>query len=299
MVTKMANMALASLMSMTPAVNAEYFIAADGNPIWYRSIGHGETTIIFIHGGLYDSSSSWPNFILRTLANEYRLLQFDMRGHGFTWRHSPESYGFSLAQVAQDLHMLINNEAGNNIVLVGWSTGAYVAYEYLETFGYNDIASLVVIDMPPRFVNDQEWELGFGTLEEISALIQAAQANDFAVRSQFTQSVLSPLLPIGNTKGKKLLRHGTLPTLQTVGELLTELSAADYRHLVPTLDIPVLYMYGTESELFPNDAAEWMGEAGAEVRRCYGAGHALQLQRHGAFFRYLEHFLMLNVGDVK
>ncbi|HLU44628.1 MAG TPA: alpha/beta fold hydrolase [Natronosporangium sp.] len=88
--------------------------------IWYEDRGSG-APVVLLHGGLSDGRMFHDN--LATLADRFRLLQPDLRGHG----RSPDVPGpWGPPELAADLVELMEKTSGP-AKLVGYSLGATVA----------------------------------------------------------------------------------------------------------------------------------------------------------------------------
>lgn len=91
----------------------------------YLLEGDGKKTIVFIHG-LSDSLLYWMP-LSSVLKNDYRVLSYDLRGHGESELGFDE---FTMDMLADDLHGLLNNLAIENASLVGLSLGGNVALSF-------------------------------------------------------------------------------------------------------------------------------------------------------------------------
>ncbi|WP_176560252.1 alpha/beta fold hydrolase [Brevibacillus dissolubilis] len=120
----------------------------DGAKLSYIDKGRGQP-ILFIHApgiGSINFSRQEP------LAHKYRLLIPDLRGHGDS---TPAREVFTIRDVADDLHDLIEALQLQDVVLCGYSQGACIALEcllsYPECFsgailvgGYSEVNNLTL-----------------------------------------------------------------------------------------------------------------------------------------------------------
>ncbi len=105
-----------------PAPDSEGYVINDGSRIWYSSYGAGRP-VILLHGGL-GHSGNWGHQIPSLLANGYRVLLIDSRGHGRSTRDSrPYSYDLMAADVLAVMDALSLEQAS----LIGWSDGACIS----------------------------------------------------------------------------------------------------------------------------------------------------------------------------
>lgn len=99
----------------------------DDGALWYDQRGSGPP-LVFLHGGWQDSTS-WQKQVDH-FAEEYRVVTFDLRGHGQTGPTETEAYSIEL--FVDDLERLLGHLGIENPLLVGVSVGGMVLQEYLH-----------------------------------------------------------------------------------------------------------------------------------------------------------------------
>lgn len=128
--------------------------AADGVRIAVQEGGdpNGQP-IIFIHG-LLGSHLSWDKQVNSPELQRYRLITFDMRGHGLSGQPERADAYRDGRRWADDLAAVIAGSGARQPVLVGWSLGAAVTTNYLAAYGDGQIAGAVyvggVIELTPE-----------------------------------------------------------------------------------------------------------------------------------------------------
>ena len=97
--------------------------------------------ILLIHG-LSQNHLCWTRQYQSTLAGEFRLVAYDLRGHGMSQAPlEPEHY--TDAQLwADDVAAIIQQLGLDGPVLVGWSYGGFVICDYLRAHGQDRIAAI-------------------------------------------------------------------------------------------------------------------------------------------------------------
>lgn len=109
--------------------------------------------IIFIHG-LLGSHLSWDKQVNSPELQRYRLITFDMRGHGLSGQPERADAYRDGRRWADDLAAVIAGSGARQPVLVGWSLGAAVTTNYLAAYGDEQIAGAVyvggVIELTPE-----------------------------------------------------------------------------------------------------------------------------------------------------
>jgi pimeloyl-ACP methyl ester carboxylesterase len=97
------------------------YVIANGVRMWYADRGTGDPGVL-LHGGLTDSRDFAGN--LDALADTFRLLLPDRRGHG----HTPDVAGpITIELTARDTAAFVDKVVGGRVRLVGYSAGAIVA----------------------------------------------------------------------------------------------------------------------------------------------------------------------------
>ena len=84
----------------------------------------GKPLVVFTHGACVDHHSFDP--IVPVVAQQYRVLNWDVRGHG---RSQPIGEPFSLSLAAEDLLALVNHLGVEKATFVGHSNGTYITQE--------------------------------------------------------------------------------------------------------------------------------------------------------------------------
>jgi pimeloyl-ACP methyl ester carboxylesterase len=106
-----------------PASSSGKVIQANGINIYYEEQGKGEP-LILLHG-FGRTASDWKPFIPE-LSKEYRVIAWDMRGHGRS-AQPDTSETFLHAVAARDLIAIIESLKLPNVNLIGHSSGGIIA----------------------------------------------------------------------------------------------------------------------------------------------------------------------------
>lgn len=114
------------------------FINAHGITQYYRLEGSG-TPLVFVHGALVDHHSWDPQFT--EFQGEFRVLAYDLRGHGRTGASQQAQYSVRL--LADDLLALLSALGIERPLLCGLSLGGMVAQTYAANY---PVAGLVLTD---------------------------------------------------------------------------------------------------------------------------------------------------------
>jgi len=122
---------------------------------WGKAAG---PPILFIHGWS-QNHLCWDKQYESALRDEFRLVAYDLRGHGMSEAPpGPEHYTDGKLW-ADDLAAIIDQLGLERPVLVGWSYGAFVICDYVRAYGQDRIAAVNFVEGAVRL-----GEAAFGTL---------------------------------------------------------------------------------------------------------------------------------------
>ncbi|HEY6874690.1 MAG TPA: alpha/beta fold hydrolase [Geobacteraceae bacterium] len=258
-----------------------------GVHLWFESAGGGEP-LVLVHGwGM--SRTVWR--YQQGLATDHRVIAVDLRGHG---RSSAPSSGYDFDDFANDLLVLFDHLRLNNVTLLGWSMGAMVALTVCSRLRER-LAALVLVSGTPKFTAADDYPFG----------LPAAAAKGLALRlkkdypramadfyqGMFAEGELSPE-EFRRIKDEVAIAR-ELPGQETARESLASLAAADLRHLLPAIDLPVLLVHGSADAICLPEASRHMAEQLPNARLVIleGVGHAPFLSRPTEFTAVLTKFL--------
>ena len=105
---------------------------------WGRTDG---PPILFIHGWS-QSHLCWAKQYDSALAEEFRLVAYDLRGHGMSEAPLEPQHYTDAELWADDVAAIIEQLGLDRPVLVGWSYGGFIIPDYVRTHGQERIAAI-------------------------------------------------------------------------------------------------------------------------------------------------------------
>ncbi|WP_277184261.1 alpha/beta fold hydrolase [Caballeronia sp. BR00000012568055] len=141
----------AALFSALPAsasaAEKQYTVTApDGVQLAVQEAGDPNgPPVVFIHG-LLGSRLNWQAQVERAQLGGYRLITYDLRGHGLSGKPADAAAYTEGRRWADDLAAVIEAAHAMKPVLVGWSLGGAVISNYLASYGDGGIAGAVYVD---------------------------------------------------------------------------------------------------------------------------------------------------------
>ncbi len=198
--------------------------------------------IVFIHG-LRQSRLSWDRQFADPALTKFRLVRFDLRGHGDSDKPAaPEAYA-DAGRWADDLAAVIAMAKLRRPVLVGWSLGGVVIGAYLRKHGGTAIAGINLVDAVTKLSADLLTPLA-GTFA------RSTTSHDLAERTAATADFLAACFhhpPTGAELQRMLVVNGM--TARAVGEGVVKIDPPDFEPVFQAYAGPVLLTHGTHDHL--------------------------------------------------
>ena len=261
----------------------QHFTASDGVRIAYRDEGAGRP-ILLLHGLMAHGGFFEPQ---RALADAFRLIRVDLRGHGSSSADAP-----TVGRIAADIAELTEQLELSGAVGVGWSLGASVLWRLLSGRVSARFAGAVVIDMTPRVLNGGDWTLGLSQ-EHCDARADAMR-DDFPAFARGAGAAIFAQPPqAGNRRladwaAEEFARNDPA----AITALWSSLVAEDLRALLSEIGQPTLVVHGSHSHLYGAGTAEDLTRELPNARAIAFArsGHAPHLEEPELFNSTLRQF---------
>jgi non-heme chloroperoxidase len=230
-----------------------------GNPVGLE--------ILFIHG-FSQSYLSWMRQVDSDLAKEFRIVTYDLRGHGSSDKpFDPARYRDSKAW-GDEVQAVMDAAGLKRPVLVGWSYAGRVISDYLATHGASRLAGINFVDAPikvdPALIGDNLKNLPLMTSDDLATNIAATRA---FVHGCFSRQ------PSADDFETMLAFNMMVPPAVRAGLGGRPLDASD---LMSKLTLPVLVTHGAEDRNAKVGAAKYTASVipGARLSIYEGIGHA-------------------------
>lgn len=262
-----------------------YFVTDDNNHIYYEDQGSGEP-LVFIHG--WTCSRRYFKYQVPEFSKKYRVITYDLRGHGDSDRSERTETGMSLDRFATDLHQLIDYLGLKNVNLCGWSMGTSTLLNYVRLFGCDNAKSLCFIDMTPKLLTDDEWMLGQACDFNIQANLEFSEvvANNWPLACQlFMPLVFCKDYDQNSETFKWAMQQALNNTPHCMLAMWLAMAVNDYRDVLPAISVPVFLAYSGDGLLYSPKHGEYMKEhiPNATLDIFPGCGHALFVENPEKF----------------
>jgi len=243
----------------------------------------GDPVIIFIHGFPFNKSM-W-NKQMEVLKENYRVIAYDVRGHG---NSDAGTEDFSIDLFATDLLNLMDALKIDKAMLCGLSMGGYIALNAVENYP-DRFDALILSDTTCTADTPEAKEKRMKTIKSIrkdglEKFADESLTNLFALESFSTKKkeIAAVREMIVNTTEESLCK--TLRAFYERKETCNKLS---------DIYVPVLIMVGNEDKITPLAAAQLMNEKINEsLLSVIGhAGHLSNIENPSEFNDQLEEFV--------
>jgi len=239
--------------------------------------------ILFIHGWS-QNHLCWAKQYESALADEFRLVAYDLRGHGMSEAPlEPEHYTDGELW-ADDVAAIIDELRLDRPVLVGWSYGGFIACDYVRAYRQDRIAAIDVVGGAVKL-----GEAAFGTLIGPGFLdhFADATADDLPTNIRGMRALLKAFVakPLPPDDFETLL----CSSMAVPARIRANLAAREIDGVLRALEVPVLVTHGrADSVVLPAMAEHVLATCPvAEASWYEGVGHAPHLEEPERFNREL------------
>ena len=242
-----------TLTQGTTTMSSSFITTKDGVEIFFKDWGPKDAQPIVFHHGWPLSSDDWDGQMLFFLANGYRVVASDRRGHG---RSSQVSEGHDMDHYAADVSDVVEHLDLKNAVHIGHSTGGGQVARYVAKFGQPQgrVAKAVLVSAVPPIMLKTESNPGGLPISVFDGIRSALAAN----RSQFYQDLPVPFYGF-NRDGVKPVqaiidnwwRQGMMGGAKAHYDGVKAFSETDQTDDLKAITVPTLVMHGDDDQIVP------------------------------------------------
>jgi pimeloyl-ACP methyl ester carboxylesterase len=272
------------------------FLPSGGYTIAYSDEGHGDKTIIFIHG-LGSYSQAW-NKNVAELKKSYRCIAVDLPGYG---KSSKEPHSGAMTFYASVINELAQTLRLKNVYIAGHSMGGQIAIT--AALKYPELVSGLILAAPAGFEyfnkGQRQWFRDVMTLDGVRLTtceaIQNNLATNFYRLPADADFMISDRMAMRNAEDFVPYCYAVV---QSVAGMVDE-PVLDY---LKDLNTPTLILFGENDNLIPNrylnpgktrDIAEngHSRIAGSKLVMIPQCGHFLMFEKPEVFNAEVKEFL--------
>lgn len=247
-------------------VESHVLTSRDGVRIVYYEGGNPEGQPIILSNGLGGNIEAW-NDLVHYFSEKYRIVSWDYRGL-YQSGPSDDMGGYALLRHVEDLEDLVEHLGLTDYLLIGWSMGCQVNFEFCRTHA-DAVAGLIAINgttgrpfhtfvgrktiddvieqvLPPVLgIAQRHWE-------KVAFVGPAVAESSLALRA------LQAIGVIGSTANleifQRLARGFVSLDFGIYTQILEELGAHDATDVAMNLELPLLLIAGEKDPLTPSGA---------------------------------------------
>lgn len=227
---------------------------SDGTSIFYKDWGPRDGRPIVFHHGWPLSADDWDNQMLFFLAEGYRVIAHDRRGHG---RSSQSQSGHEMDTYAADVAAVTDVLDLRDAVHIGHSTGGGEVARYVARAKPGRVAKAVLVGAVPPIMVRTPSNPGGLPIEVFDGFRASLVAN----RAQFYIDVPSGPFYGYNRPGTEVSqgvidnwwRQGMRGAANAHYECIKAFSETDFTEDLKAIDVPVLVAHGTDDQIVPYD----------------------------------------------
>ncbi|AEH39101.1 alpha/beta fold hydrolase [Halopiger xanaduensis] len=257
----------------------------NGARLYYEESGSG-TPILFLHGVMMGSRFFTEQ--QDALAGDYRPIVLDFRGHG---RSEKTETGHTLPTYAADVEAFLEQRELDDVVLVGWSMGSLVAWEFIDQFGTDRLRGFVSVEQQPLDLEGDDYEHGVFDFDEFVELMELAQTDPHELGRVFIEQMFAgePSDEVARLLFDEIAR--VPPSVKSA--IFFDQSVRDYRPVLEDVDVPTLVCLGEDETLLETGGVEYVAERipDADLERFADSGHCPFLEQPATFNRVLSDFV--------
>jgi pimeloyl-ACP methyl ester carboxylesterase len=249
---------------------------------WGREEG---PAILFIHGWS-QNHLCWAMQYESALTDAFRLVAYDLRGHGMSEAPLGPEYYAEAGLWADDLAAIMDELGLERSVLVGWSYGAFVICDYIRAYGQDRIAAVNLVEGAAKL-----GEAAFGTLigpgflDHFAGVTADDLPTNIGAMRAFVRGCTAKPLSAEDFE-TALCWNVMVPSHVRASLGARELDCDD---VLRSLEVPLLVTQGREDTLVLSAMAEHIVAVcpTAEVSWYDGVGHVPHLEEPERFNREL------------
>ena len=224
----------------------------DGTHIFYKDWGPRDAQPIVFHHGWPLSSDDWDNQMMFFLAEGYRVIAHDRRGHG---RSTQTDGGNDMDTYASDVDALVTELGLTNAIHIGHSTGGGEVTRYVAQHGKGRVAKAVLLDAVPPVMVKKESNPGGTPIEVFDGFRATLAAN----RAQFYLDIPTGPFYGFNRPGAKVSqgliqnwwRQSMMGSVKAGYDCIKAFSETDFTEDLKSIDVPVLVIHSEDDQIVP------------------------------------------------
>lgn len=235
--------------------------------------------LVLLHG--VSMSAAYFHPVIDPLVDAgYRVVAVDFRSHG---RSPRVEGGHTVQQYADDVEALLAALRIDRCVLVGWSMGNLVTWEYLQRHGPRRVSGHVNVSQGPSDLKSADFPDASLSLDDIHGFIAECQADYEPALAGFLPAMFQDDLDEEDLAW--CIAESSMVGANAGSAILLSQTLYDARASIAAVNVPTLNVWGADEKLIGVHMGHWCRDniAGSEFVLFEGSGHCPQLEEPARF----------------
>jgi non-heme chloroperoxidase len=224
----------------------------DGAEIFFKDWGPKDAQPIMFHHGWPLSADDWDAQMIFFLAQGYRVVAHDRRGHGRSTQtadgHDMDTYATDAAAVVEKLDL-------RNAIHVGHSTGGGEATRYMAKYGKKQHAAKLVLigAVPPSLVKTSGYDgvIPKDVFDGLRSQLAASRAEFYWNFPVAFYSYNREGATLSEPVRQNWVRQAMMGAANAQYECIKAFSETDFSGDLRSIDVPVLILHGEDDQIVP------------------------------------------------
>jgi pimeloyl-ACP methyl ester carboxylesterase len=244
-------LAFAATAHAADEFKSSWAVAPDGTRLAVREYGNPQgPAIVFVHG-IAQSQLAFQRQVKSDLPKKYRLITYDLRGHGESDKPAQESAYADGQRMSDDVRAVLSATGAARPVLVGWSLGGIIVAQYLNDHGDTGIAGVNFVGA--RIAKPATQPARMPGAAHIRDMLSIDLERNIRATSAFVRAcVAAPLEP---ADFELMLGYNMASTVVARAATLKWSGGTDFVALFARLKVPVLITQGRRDQVISSEVA--------------------------------------------
>ena len=268
---------------------ASWAVTSDGTRLAVHEDDGRRLRVADLAHGIAQSQLAFHRQAQGDLARRFRLITYDLRGHGESDKPAaPEAYT-APRRMSDDLRAVLQATHASKPVLVGWSLGGIVVAQYLSDYGDGEIAGVNFVGARIAQPPGQPARMPGG------AHLRDMQSPDLERNIRATAAFVRACVAtrLADADFELMLGYNMASPVYARTATLKWSGGTDFAQALPRLKVPVLITHGRRDQVISPEVAAQAGRLipGARVSWYDEAGHSPFFEDAARFDRELAAFV--------
>lgn len=253
-----------------------------------REWGDPQGAAIFLIHGWSQNHLSWRHQFDSDLADEFRLVALDNRGHGMSDKPLEDEHYTDAQLWADDVAAVITALDLERPVLVGWSYGGFIIPDYVRAYGEDSIAGINYV-AGAFMLNENLDHIGPGFIDNVEGATAPDLPTNISAMRSFLQACT--VEPLSAEDWETALCFNIVVPPQVRGAMVLS-RRIDSDDVLSRMTVPVLVTHGDQDTVVLPSMAQHVLDVcpTAEASWYEGVGHAPFLEDPERFNQELAEF---------